>query len=265
MATARGRSTPTRGRRAPTAGDPTSPEDPIIRQIRRGLTEFRGAYYQDEGWAQQVDGRKVAVFSIQGWTDDLFPAVESFRMFKYLKRLDPRWPVEVALGGRRPLPRAEQARHLAAPQRPGLPMAPVEHQREPRAAHDRVERGDRLRRRAAALRGRSARRPRGSRTARSRSTIPAGTTVSPLGVADPERPRHRRDRGPAVQPGEPCRQSDGPIPPGAGYTEYSRPLESTRTYVGIGTVTRSVHLGRRGRARSSTPAYSTSRRTAPSF
>ena len=69
----------------------------MIRQIRRGLTEFRGAYYQDEGWSQQRDGRKVAVFSIQGWTDDLFPAVESFRMFKYLKRLDPRWPVELAL------------------------------------------------------------------------------------------------------------------------------------------------------------------------
>ena len=80
------------------AGDPTSPEDPVIRQIRRGLTEFRGAYYQDEGWEQQVDSRKVAVFSIQGWTDDLFEAVESFRMFKYLKRLDPKWPVEVALG-----------------------------------------------------------------------------------------------------------------------------------------------------------------------
>ena len=32
------------------AGDPTSPEDPLIRQIRRGLTEFRGGYYQDEGW-----------------------------------------------------------------------------------------------------------------------------------------------------------------------------------------------------------------------
>ena len=79
------------------AGDPTPDSDPIIHQIRRGLTEFRGAYYQDEGWSQQVDSRKVAVFSIQGWTDDLFPAVESFRMFKYLKRLDPRWPVEVAL------------------------------------------------------------------------------------------------------------------------------------------------------------------------
>src|SRR5438045_2506955 len=27
-------------------GDPYSPEDPVIRQARRGLTEFRSAYYQ---------------------------------------------------------------------------------------------------------------------------------------------------------------------------------------------------------------------------
>ena len=80
-----------------------------IHQIRRGLTEFRSAYYQDENWAEQCgpgfnfeptdvcdpDERKVAIFSISGWTDDLFPPIESFRMFKYLKRLDPRWPVAV--------------------------------------------------------------------------------------------------------------------------------------------------------------------------
>ena len=88
-------------------------------QIRRGLTEFRGAYYQDEGWEQQLDSRKVAVFSIQGWTDDLFEAVESFRMFKYLKRLDSKWPVEVSLGGCRPLARSEQAGDLALAQQPG--------------------------------------------------------------------------------------------------------------------------------------------------
>lgn len=67
-------------------------------QIRHGLTECRSAYYQDEGWKAQASGpRRVAVFSIQGWTDDLFTPVESFRQFKYLKSLDPNWPVEVAL------------------------------------------------------------------------------------------------------------------------------------------------------------------------
>lgn len=66
-----------------------------MRQARRGLTEFRSAYYQD--WAAQRHLHRAAVFSISGWTDDLFEAVESFRMFKHLKAIDPRWPVEVAL------------------------------------------------------------------------------------------------------------------------------------------------------------------------
>jgi pimeloyl-ACP methyl ester carboxylesterase len=78
-------------------GDPYPDEDPILQQAARGLTELRSAYYQDEGWTAEQGERHVAVFSIQGWTDDLFEAIESFRMFKYLKRLDPLWPVAVAV------------------------------------------------------------------------------------------------------------------------------------------------------------------------
>ena len=79
-------------------GDPYPDADAVVAQARRGLTEFRSAYYQDKQWTAEAQGRRVAVFSIQGWTDDLFEAVESFRMFEYLKAKDPRWPVEVALG-----------------------------------------------------------------------------------------------------------------------------------------------------------------------
>jgi hypothetical protein len=79
------------------AGDPYPDADLVVARARRGLTEFRSAYYQDKQWAAEAHGRRVAVFSIQGWTDDLFEAVESFRMFKYLKALDPQWPVAVAL------------------------------------------------------------------------------------------------------------------------------------------------------------------------
>jgi len=78
--------------------DDAGAEDPVVTQARRGLTECRSSFYQDQGWKEQAtDPRRVAVFSIQGWTDDLFPAVESFRQFKYLKKLNPRWPVSVAL------------------------------------------------------------------------------------------------------------------------------------------------------------------------
>lgn len=81
-------------------GDPydvSGAEDALVAQTRRGLTEFRGAFYQDEAWAAERNSREVAIFSVSGWTDDLFPPVESFRQFKHLKSLDRLWPVEVAV------------------------------------------------------------------------------------------------------------------------------------------------------------------------
>jgi predicted acyl esterase len=86
--------------RALVLGDPydvAGVEDPVVLQLRRGLTEFRGAYYQDDAWLAEATNREVAIFSISGWTDDLFPPVESFRAFKLLKSLDRLWPVEVAV------------------------------------------------------------------------------------------------------------------------------------------------------------------------
>ena len=262
-ATARARSILESWKTRTDAGDPTSPEDPVIRQIRRGLTEFRGAYYQDEGWTKQVDGRKVAVFSIQGWTDDLFPAVESFRIFKYLKRLDPSWPVEVALadvGHSRAQNKPETWR---PPQREGLPVAPVEHRRKPRAAHHRVERGDGVRRR---------------RRSRAGGRHDAGGA----------RERHALDRLPAA--GRPCRRSawrtrTAPPPtrspdrggagrgvPAVGRARASgrrlhRLLAAAREHAdlrGHRARPRAVRLGRRRPAASSPPASSTSRRTARS-
>jgi hypothetical protein len=78
--------------------DPYPSSDPVVRQIRRGLTKYRSAYYQVDGWAaERAANHEVAVMSISGWTDDLFEAIESFREFKYLKRLDDLWPVSVAV------------------------------------------------------------------------------------------------------------------------------------------------------------------------
>ncbi|HEV7845820.1 MAG TPA: hypothetical protein VGO83_06165, partial [Thermoleophilaceae bacterium] len=217
------------------AGDPTTPEDPIIRQIRRGLTEFRGAYYQDEGWSQQMNGRKVAVLSIQGWTDDLFPAVESFRMFKYLKRLDPRWPVEVALadvGHSRAQNKPETWQRLNAQAFQWL-QSNINRSHEQRTTVSSEAT-------VCADQGAPARAvattPEGLANGTLSIHYPGGTTVSPPGVADPNGPATDAIAGPIVQPGEGCRHSDGPVPPGAGYTAYSAPLTRTRTYVGIGTV-----------------------------
>jgi dienelactone hydrolase len=218
------------------AGDPTAPEDPIIRQIRRGLTEFRGAYYQDEGWGRQIDGRKVAVYSIQGWTDDLFPAVESFRIFKYLKRLDPRWPVEVALGDlghSRAQNKPETWRPLNAKAFQWLQsnIGGSREQRTTVSSEATVCGGD-----GGAPAQAVATTPEGLATGTLSIDYPGGETVSPLGVADPNGPATDAIAGPAVEPGEQCRESAGPVPSGAGYSAYSQPLPSARTYVGIGHV-----------------------------
>jgi pimeloyl-ACP methyl ester carboxylesterase len=217
------------------AGDPTTPEDPIIRQIRRGLTEFRGAYYQDEGWRRQVDGRKVAVFSIQGWTDDLFPAVESFRIFKYLKRLDSRWPVELALadvGHSRAQNKPDTWRQLNAQAFRWLEShIGGSHEQRTTVSSEATVCAD-----GGAKAHAVGPTPEGLANGTLSIHYPGGETVSPLGVADPNGPATDAIAGPLVQPGESCRQSDGPIPPGAGYTAYSPPLESTRTYIGVGHV-----------------------------
>ncbi len=215
------------------AGDPTPDSDPLIHQIRRGLTEFRGAYYQDEGWAQQVNGRKVAVFSIQGWTDDLFPAVESFRMFKYLKRLDPRWPVQVALadvGHSRAQNEPDTWQRLNAQAFQWL-QSNIDGSRNQRTtvSSESTVCGD-----GGSPEHITAKTPEELATSVLSLQYPAGGTVSPLGAADPNGPATDAIAGPAVQPGEDCRHSDGPAV--GGYTEYSPPLKSTSAYVGIGHV-----------------------------
>jgi len=216
------------------AGDPTPDGDPLIQGLRRGLTEFRGAYYQDEGWQQQRDGRKVAVYSIQGWTDDLFPAVESFRMFKYLKRLDPRWPVAVALadvGHSRAQNKPATWRRLNAQAFQWLQSnINGSHEQQTTVSSEATVCADQGA--PQVLVGRT---PEELANGTLTLAYPAGNTASPLAAADPNGPATDAIAGPAVQPGEECRHSDGPAV--GGYTQYSPPLTSTKTYVGIGHVT----------------------------
>jgi len=216
-------------------GDPTTPEDTQLRQIRRGLTEFRGAYYQDEGWLPQSEGRKVAVFSIQGWTDDLFPALESFRVFKYLKRLDPRWPVEVAVadvGHSRAQNKPETWHRLNSQAFQWLQsnINGSHEQRttvssEPTVCDDTAP--------AQRLTGTT---PEGLANGALEVQYPGGATTNPAAtVLDPNGEATDAIAGPLVQPGERCRHSAGPAI--GGYTAYSLPLTNTRTFVGLGSVT----------------------------
>jgi dienelactone hydrolase len=213
------------------AGDPY--ETPDMQQIRRGLTEFRGAYYQDQGWSKQVDGRKVAVFSIQGWSDDLFPAVESFRMFKYLKRLDPRWPVEVALadvGHSRAQNKPETWHRLNAQAFQWLQSnINRSHEQQTTVSSEPTLCSD-----DAPAQRLTATTPEGLANGQLSIRFPGGATANHAGLADPNGPATDAISGPILQPGQ-CRHSTG-TPAVGGHTVYSAPLANTRTYVGIGTV-----------------------------
>jgi dienelactone hydrolase len=225
------------------AGEPydvAGVEDPVIRQLRRGLTEFRSSYYQDEGWESQQAGRKVAVFSIQGWTDDLFEAIESFRQFKYLKRLDPRWPVELALG---------DVGHSRAQNKPATwqrmnVQAWEWLQEQINGSHDSVTT---VSSEPTICSNDSASGAKDTAAARLTATSPEGLSAGQLtihysrgdtltetsGASDPN--------GPATDPvvsdaisTEPCRTSPGPAL--GAYTAVSSPLPSSRTYLGLGFV-----------------------------
>jgi predicted acyl esterase len=215
------------------AGDPTPDSDPIIHQIRRGLTEFRAAYYQDEGWEQQVSGRKVAVYSIQGWTDDLFSAVESFRMFKYLKRLDPLWPVEVAMadvGHSRAQNKPESWHRLNTQAFQWLQSN----------INGSFEQDTTVSSEATVCGGHGppqqviGRTPEDLANGALTLQYGPGGTQGDAAIADPNGEATDAIAGEIVQPGEPCKHSDGPAV--GGYTQYSPPLSSTKTYVGIGHV-----------------------------
>jgi hypothetical protein len=42
--------------------------------------------------------KPVRLLSIQGWTDPLFPAVQTLQMFRKLKAADPRYPIQMVFG-----------------------------------------------------------------------------------------------------------------------------------------------------------------------
>src|SRR4051794_23601794 len=216
-------------------GDPYPDGDPVLQQAARGLTELRSAYYQDELWPRQPADREVAVFSIQGWTDDLFEAVESFRMFKYLKRLDPLWPVGVAVadvGHSRAQNRPATWRRLNNQAWQFLQSNITGSHRQQTTVTSEPTVCTR------------ANTPTQELTATTPEGLSAGTLdvafdrpgslTSESGLLDPNGPATEPVVGGTIEPGERCRTSDGPAV--GGYTAVSQPLGNTRTYVGLGWV-----------------------------
>jgi hypothetical protein len=222
-------------------GDPYSPEvDPIVRQARRGLTEYRSAYYQD--WAAQAAAPKTAIFSISGWTDDLFEAIESFRMFDHLKVLNSRWPVEVAVadvGHSRAQNRPAQWQRLNDQAWQFLQAnLSGAHEQETTVSSQPTLCGTPNDDSAQQL---TASTPEGL----SAGTLTVGFTRGAAldqasGADDPDGPATDAIAGGLVAPGRPsdgCTQSARTSgQQTTGYTALSAPLPAPRTYVGLGAV-----------------------------
>ena len=83
------------------AGEPyDSPSDPVVPEARRALTEDRSAIYQ-AGFFRALRGRRqrsIPVLAAQGWTDPIFPAVESVRMYRALRAARRGYPVGLYFG-----------------------------------------------------------------------------------------------------------------------------------------------------------------------
>jgi dienelactone hydrolase len=218
------------------AGDPYDAaglEDPLVRQARRGLTEFRGSYYLPERWrAQARAGQEVGIFSAQGWTDDLFTSVESFRQYRQLKAIDPAWPVVVAMadvGHSRARNPAGTWRRLNA-----RANAFVDARLAGAAAPESGVTSERSVCSGDAADGLRASTPEGLATGAWTTTFPAGALAPGSGDGDPDGVATDPIVGPSAVPGE-CRTSVAPEHP-LRYTARSAPLRAARTYVGIGTV-----------------------------
>jgi ABC-2 type transport system ATP-binding protein len=74
--------------------------DPIVQEGERQLTTLRSVAWQHR-WLQRLRADRslwVPVLDVQGWTDDLFPAAESLRMYRLLKRVSPEYPIKLYFG-----------------------------------------------------------------------------------------------------------------------------------------------------------------------
>jgi ABC-2 type transport system ATP-binding protein len=82
------------------AGEPYDRSDPVIAEAVKGLTVERSAYYQEGYFAALGDDRqpRVPVLAGQGFTDPIFGAIESVRMYRALKAQDADFPIGLYFG-----------------------------------------------------------------------------------------------------------------------------------------------------------------------
>ena len=77
------------------AGEPYAPHGHVYTEAFRGKSAYHADDYLAELAARTV--RPVPIFAVSGWTDFLFPAVETLQMYRRLKQADPRYPIWTVL------------------------------------------------------------------------------------------------------------------------------------------------------------------------
>jgi hypothetical protein len=83
------------------AGEPyDSPDDQVVVEAKRALTQDRSAFYQEGFFAALRAGRQrlVPVLAVQGWTDPIFTPIESLRMYRRLRAARRDYPIRLYLG-----------------------------------------------------------------------------------------------------------------------------------------------------------------------
>ena len=72
--------------------------DATLESVADRLVSDSSAYYQKPFWKRVARGLKVPIFSAAATTDPLFPAIETVRFYNKLKKLSPRYPIEMYFG-----------------------------------------------------------------------------------------------------------------------------------------------------------------------
>ena len=81
-------------------GEPYDPStDPRLKAVQDSYLS-RSPFFADQYFTavQNHTVKPVPVLSIQGWTDPLFPAVQTLQMFRRLKAADPAYPITMVFG-----------------------------------------------------------------------------------------------------------------------------------------------------------------------
>lgn len=76
--------------------------DPVVEEAKIALTRDRSAYWQ-EGFFKRLNRtrrhqRSVPVLAAQGWTDPIFSAAEAVRMYKKLRTVRRKYPIQLYFG-----------------------------------------------------------------------------------------------------------------------------------------------------------------------